>query len=58
MGRYFLPSVENVHVRFHSRYLSSAVAEDLDRKTVFVAGPRQVGKTTLALEFYILSSRT
>jgi len=31
------------------RYLSSQVRKDLKRKMVFVAGPRQVGKTTLAL---------
>jgi uncharacterized protein len=31
-----------------ARYLEPAVREDLARKMVFVAGPRQVGKTTLA----------
>lgn len=31
-----------------SRSLARVVAEDLRRKMVFVAGPRQVGKTTLA----------
>ncbi|OGA15737.1 MAG: hypothetical protein A3I63_05065 [Betaproteobacteria bacterium RIFCSPLOWO2_02_FULL_66_14] len=31
------------------RYLAAAVRRDLARKMVFVAGPRQVGKTTLAL---------
>ena len=31
------------------RYLVSQVRRDLARKMVFVAGPRQVGKTTLAL---------
>lgn len=30
------------------RYLASQILRDLDRKMVFVAGPRQVGKTTLA----------
>ena len=30
------------------RYLQAAVAADLAAKMVFVAGPRQVGKTTLA----------
>jgi uncharacterized protein len=30
------------------RYLTSQVRKDLQRKMVFVAGPRQVGKTTLA----------
>ena len=33
----------------HSRYLTPQVESDLDRKMVFLAGPRQVGKTTLAL---------
>ena len=32
-----------------TRYLAAQVQEDLRRKMVFVAGPRQVGKTTLAL---------
>lgn len=31
------------------RYLAAALKHDLGRKMVFVAGPRQVGKTTLAL---------
>ena len=31
------------------RYLTAQVRDDLARKMVFVAGPRQVGKTTLAL---------
>ncbi len=33
----------------HGRYLRSQVERDLERKMVFVAGPRQVGKTTLAM---------
>lgn len=33
----------------HGRYLEHQVERDLKRKMVFVAGPRQVGKTTLAL---------
>jgi predicted AAA+ superfamily ATPase len=32
----------------HRRYLVSQIERDLQRKMVFVAGPRQVGKTTLA----------
>ena len=32
------------------RYLAEQVRKDLRRKMVFVGGPRQVGKTTLALE--------
>src|SRR5688572_7109913 len=31
------------------RYLAKQVLQDLESKMVFVAGPRQVGKTTLAL---------
>lgn len=31
-----------------ARYLAPQVRRDLQRKMVFVAGPRQVGKTTLA----------
>ena len=31
------------------RYLSAAIGEDLRSKMVFLGGPRQVGKTTLAL---------
>lgn len=34
-----------------SRYLYEQIAKDLKRKMVFVAGPRQVGKTTLAKQF-------
>jgi predicted AAA+ superfamily ATPase len=32
------------------RYVSSDIQEDLSKKMVFVAGPRQAGKTTLARE--------
>jgi predicted AAA+ superfamily ATPase len=32
----------------HSRYLSKSILNDLEKKMVFLAGPRQVGKTTLA----------
>lgn len=31
------------------RYLKAAIAQDLQEKMVFLGGPRQVGKTTLAL---------
>jgi predicted AAA+ superfamily ATPase len=37
--------------RLISRYIKEAVASDLKRRMVFVGGPRQVGKTTLALSF-------
>jgi predicted AAA+ superfamily ATPase len=33
-----------------SRYLEGAISQDLGSKMVLVAGPRQVGKTTLARE--------
>jgi len=32
------------------RYLEKSILEDLKEKMVFIAGPRQIGKTTLALE--------
>jgi predicted AAA+ superfamily ATPase len=35
-------------VAIRPRYLTEQVARDLERKMVFLAGPRQVGKTTLA----------
>jgi len=35
-------------MRIRRRYLAAQVERDLGRKMVFVAGPRQVGKTTLA----------
>ena len=34
-----------------NRYLYQQIKEDLERKMVFVGGPRQVGKTTLAKSF-------
>ncbi len=37
------------------RYLTEAIAADLADKMVFIGGPRQVGKTTLAVE--LVSSR-
>ncbi len=33
------------------RYLKNAVQQDLEEKMVFISGPRQVGKTTLAKAF-------
>ena len=35
-------------MKLENRYLSAPVEEDLPGKMVFVGGPRQVGKTTLA----------
>ncbi len=35
------------------RYLTEAVSRDLNKKMVFISGPRQVGKTTLAKNFLI-----
>lgn len=40
----------------HNRYLTAAIKPDLREKMVFVGGPRQVGKTTLALS--LLKART
>ena len=34
-----------------NRYLSEIIRKDLEKKMVFIAGPRQVGKTTLSLSF-------
>ncbi len=33
------------------RYLAPQIVKDMDRKMVFIGGPRQVGKTTMAKEF-------
>lgn len=35
----------------HKRYISQAVTEFLETRMVFIGGPRQVGKTTLGLQF-------
>jgi len=35
----------------HERYLKNPVTKDLKDRMVFIGGPRQVGKTTLALTF-------
>ena len=35
-------------MRPHTRYLAAQVIDDLARKMVFIAGARQVGKTTFA----------
>jgi hypothetical protein len=37
-----------IDVKMHPRYLAGQIEQDLKRKMVFVSGPRQVGKTTLA----------
>ena len=34
------------------RYLKSSVLQDLKEKMVFIGGPRQVGKTTLARQIF------
>ncbi|MFH1729429.1 MAG: ATP-binding protein [Pseudomonadota bacterium] len=34
-----------------TRYLKPYINEDIEKKMVFIGGPRQVGKTTLALSF-------
>ena len=38
-------------MKYLKRYLSAEIASDLKEKMVFIGGPRQVGKTTLALHF-------
>jgi predicted AAA+ superfamily ATPase len=35
------------------RYLADIIKKDLEKKMVFLAGPRQVGKTTLAKKFLV-----
>ena len=40
------------------RYLAAAILSDLSEKMVFIGGPRQVGKTTLSLEFLDGGSET
>ena len=37
--------------KIHDRYIKKPVISDLRSKMVFIGGPRQVGKTTLALSF-------
>ena len=37
-----------VNSHYINRYIESSVADDLSRKMVFIGGPRQSGKTTLA----------
>jgi predicted AAA+ superfamily ATPase len=34
------------------RYLFSSISKDLEKKMVFIGGPRQIGKTTLSLQFF------
>ena len=34
--------------KYLSRYIETSVRSDLNRKMVFIGGPRQSGKTTLA----------
>ena len=36
--------------KIHNRYIKKPVTSDLKSKMVFIGGPRQVGKTTLALK--------
>ena len=38
---------------YMNRYLESAVSDDLWRKMVFIGGPRQSGKTTLAKHYHL-----
>ena len=36
----------------YTRYLSEAIKEFLNKKIIFVTGPRQVGKTTLSKNIF------
>jgi predicted AAA+ superfamily ATPase len=36
-----------------NRYISDIIGKDLEKKMVFISGPRQVGKTTLAKNFLV-----
>ena len=50
-----MTGMENTHImkgrdEIMDRYLEKNILEDLKEKMVFVGGPRQVGKTTLALK--------
>ena len=45
------------HSNTLSRYLKAHIVADLKNKMVFVGGPRQVGKTTLALDILDVGSR-
>jgi uncharacterized protein len=40
----------------HERYLKKIIDQNLQKKMVFIGGPRQVGKTTLALRYLTPSS--
>ena len=42
--------VIKIPLMLKDRYLNKCIIEDLSEKMVFVGGPRQVGKTTLARE--------
>jgi len=41
-----------------TRYLSGQIGKDLEKKMVFIGGPRQVGKTTLSLQYLTPSRET
>jgi predicted AAA+ superfamily ATPase len=45
-----LPVIDHNHGMTEQRYLTKYVLKDLTDKMVFIGGPRQVGKTTLARE--------
>jgi predicted AAA+ superfamily ATPase len=42
-------------IRHRKRYLSDIIEDDLSEKMVFLGGPRQVGKTTLAFDLLQIS---
>lgn len=43
--------------KFRSRYLESAIVQDLPNKLILLSGPRQVGKTSLAVNLLPTKSR-
>ena len=47
----------NIKTKKNTRYLEDQIKKDLTRKMVFVGGPRQVGKTTLAKQFVSKSDK-
>ena len=46
-----MPEITHISKQQLRRYLWTSIQDDLVRKMVFIGGPRQVGKTTFALNF-------
>lgn len=43
-----IPRRKTLYMRYRQRYLINQIQKDLQKKMVFLGGPRQVGKTTLS----------